>query len=247
MKIQIMTLLLVASTTLTFAQSPGEKPEEKPFILVTGTAEKEVVPDEIYIGIVIRERYVNKEKVTIEQQEEKLKNAIKTLGIDLANLSLSNANANFVRIPWHKKDVLTRKDYTLKVADAETVGKIFQALDDLEIRDAFISKVEHSKIDSLRKEVKIEAIKDAKDKADYLLAAIGEQTGKPLIINEIPGQSINALLEGKLSGVSIQGSRINDLAYPLIGVDKERGEENNIIQFQKINIQTTILVKFSIK
>src|SRR5688500_13611914 len=101
--------------------------DDKPYIEVTGTAEKEIIPDEIYVGIMIREKIVNKEKLTIEAQEEKLKNALKEIGIDIAkNLSVSDLNADFIRVRLRKKDVYAQKDYTLKVADAESLGKVFQ-------------------------------------------------------------------------------------------------------------------------
>ena len=235
---QLLTMAFLLMTTLTFGQNNSENEEEQPYIEVTGTAEKEVVPDEIYIGINIREKYVNKVKVTIEEQEDKLKNAVKSLGIDLTNLFLSDANADYVKIRWQKKEVLTKKDYTLLVSNATTVGQVFLELEKLEITDAYISKVNHSKMDSLRKEVKITAIKAAKNKADYLLTAIGEQTGKPLVIKENETSS-----NAHFAAMNVQGSRSTPTAYyidKMISDDKE-------IQFQKIKIQTSIYVKFSIK
>lgn len=238
---QLLTIAFLLTTILTFGQTNTLKTEEQPYIEVTGTAEKEVIPDELYIGIIIRERYVNKVKVTIEEQEEKLKAVVKSLGIDLTNLYLSNANADYVKIRWQKKDVLTKKDYTLKVSNATTVGQVFQELEKLEIIDAFILRVNHSKMDSLRKEVKILAIKAAKDKADYLLTAIGEQTGKPLIIKE------NETLQlSNLPGVYSRGGLSEGKLY--YGGDiKVRDKEEDEIQFQKIKLQTSIYVKFSIK
>jgi len=238
---QLLTMAFLLTTILTFGQTNTTKTEEQPYIEVTGTAEKEVVPDEIYIGIIIREKYLNKVKVTIEGQEEKLKTAVKSLGIDLTNLYLSDANADYVKVRWQKKDVLTKKDYTLKVSTATTVGQVFLELEKLEITDAFISRVNHSKMDSLRKEIKILAIKAAKDKADYLLTAIGEQTGKPLIVKE------NEILPNRtLASVNVRGSRSSETEYYVDGV-KMKSEDNNEIQFQKIKIQTSIYVKFSIK
>lgn len=235
-----MTFLL--TTIPTFGQNNSTKTEEQPYIEVTGTAEKEVIPDEIYIGIIIREKYVNKVKVTIEEQEEKLMTAVKSLGIDLTNLYLSDANADYVKIRWQKKDVLTKKDYTLKVSTATTVGQVFLELEKLEITDAFISRVNHSKMDSLRKEVKILAIKAAKDKADYLLTAIGEQTGKPLVVKEY-----EILPNRTLANVNVvRGSRSSETEY-FVDEVKMKSEDNNEIQFQKIKIQTSIYVKFSIK
>ena len=238
---QLLTMAFLLTTILTFGQTNTPKTEEQPYIEVTGTAEKEVIPDELYIAIIIRERYVNKVKVTIEEQEEKLKVVVKSLGIDLTNLYLSDANADYVKIRWQKKDVLTKKDYTLKVSNATTVGQVFQELEKLEITDAFISRVNHSKMDSLRKEVKILAIKAAKDKADYLLTAIGEQTGKPLIIKEN-----ETLPLSNVSGVYNWAGLSERKLYYVDGI-KVRDKEEDEIQFQKIELQTSIYVKFSIK
>lgn len=237
---QLLTIALTLTTILTFGQTNATKIEEQPYIEVTGSAEKEVVPDEIYIGIIIREKYVNKVKVTIEEQEEKLKNAVKSHGINLTNLYLSDANADYVKISWQKKDVLTKKDYTLMVSAATTVGQVFLELEKLEITDAFISRVTHSKIDSLKKEVKILAIKAAKDKADYLLTAIGEQTGKPLVITENP-QTIS-----REDIARMPARNINSIAF-VGGTSSMYGDKDNEIQFQKIKLTSTIYVKFSIK
>lgn len=236
---QLLTLSFLLTTILTFGQTSTPKTEEQPYIEVTGTAEKEVIPDEIYIGITIRERYVNKIKVTIEEQEEKLKTAVKSLGIDLTNLYLSDANADYVKIRWQKKDVLTKQDYTLKVSNATTVGQVFQELEKLEITDAFISKVSHSKIDSLRKEVRIMAIKAAKDKADYLLTAIGEQTGKPLIIAESPQTIYRSEIQ------YLEARNVSSISTG--GVPGSFGDKENEIQFQKIELTSSIYVKFLIK
>lgn len=237
---QLLITAFIITSALTFGQTNAPKPEEQPYIEVTGTAEKEVIPDEIYIGINIREKYANKVKVTIEEQEEKLKAAVKSLGIELSNLYLSDVNADFVKVSWQKKDVLTKKEYTLKVSNATLVGQVFLELEKLEITDAFISKVNHSKIDSLRKEVKIMAIKAAKNKADYLLTAIGEQTGKPLIVDE----SMQTITRGEYQRMATRN--INSVAATTAGVYQEE-ELKREIQFQKIKLNSSIYVKFSIK
>lgn len=232
---QIVIMAFFSTTLLSFGQINTTKIEELPYIEVIGMAEKEVIPDEIFIRIVIVEKYVDKVKISIEEQEEKLKNAVKSLDIDLSNLYLSDVNADYVTVRWKKKDVLTKKEYTLKVKNAIELGRMFQELEKLEITDAFISKVNHSKIDSLRKEVRILAIKAAKEKADYLLTAIGEQTGKPLIITENPQ--------------TIFGSEIQVMASRNVvsSLKKVYDNKETEIQFQKIKLTSSIYVKFSIK
>ena len=217
------------------------KPEEIPYIEVTGTVIKEVIPDEIYIRIIIREKYINRTKVSIEEQEEKLKIVVKSIGIDLINLCLSEASSDYVKIRWQKKDVLTNKEYILRVSNATTVGQVFFELEKLDITEAIISKVNHTEMDILEKEVKIQAIKAAKDKADYLLTAIGEQTGKPLIIREDKFSSNQMNYHLPIPQLLSNNSTYNE------GGAKMKTDENNEIQFKKINIHTSIYVKFSIK
>ncbi|MBP6127769.1 SIMPL domain-containing protein [Flavobacterium sp.] len=234
---QLVILCLLFLSTFSFGQTTTQTPENTAYIDVTGTVEKEVIPDEIYIQIIIREKYVNKVKVSIEEQEVKLKNALKSIEIDLSNLFLSDVNANYVKVSWQKKDVLTKKDYTLKVSNATAVGKVFQELDKLEITEASISKVNHSKIDSLQQEVRILAIKAAKEKADYLLAAIGEQTGKPLIVTETP------ITLTRLDMARMPVRSANFVASSIEESDLKSYE----IDFQKIKLSASIYVKFSIK
>jgi len=230
MKIILLPAVLLFAAAIS-AQNPAG--DEKPYIEVNGSGELEVIPDEIFVSITIRERSANKKTISVEEQEQNLKNALKNLKVDLKNLSVSGANSDFVRVDWRKKGVITQKQYSLKLGNATILGQVFAELDKLEITDAFVSHVQHSKIDSLRKLVKIMAIKAAKNKADYLLAAIGEKTGKALIVRE------------------------NDAAYypqpmwaNVRGTDKLDGNSEppaDPIDFKKIKVESSIYVKFGIQ
>ena len=221
------TFLLIAF--LNFSQSKPTISDDKPYIDVTGTAEMEVIPDEIYIQFTLKEKNESKTKITIESQEEQLKSQLNANGIDLKNLYLSDANSDYVKVSWRKKEIVTQKDYTLKVADAAAVSVVFMLLEKLQILDAYISKVNHSKMVDFRKEVKIKAIQAAKEKADYLLESIGEKTGKPLVVKE---QESDAVV--LRSNVALKGYIADEI-------------ENNELQFKKIKIQSSIYVKFSIQ
>jgi uncharacterized protein YggE len=235
-KVLFVISVQLCMSFLTFAQ---QIPEEKPYIEVTGTHEMEIIPDEIYIAIHIRERIVDKEKITVEIQETKLISLLKSTGINASDLTLTNTMANFIRVDWKKKDLITEKNYMLKVADAVMVGKVFQELDKLDIRDARIDHVDHSKMQEFRKEARIKAIKAAKDKADYLLIAIGEQTGKPLIVREnndfVQFQNTNFNTRANFISNGYEGN-----------YDKLSSGEHDI-QFEKITLRMSVYVKFGIK
>jgi len=202
MKKLLIVSLLLGWITLK-GQNLSPNLNDSPFIEVVGVAEKEIVPDEIYISIVIKEHNEGKENVTIEQQEITLKAALTDIGIPLAF----------------------------------TVGKVFEKLDILNIQDACIQKVSHSKLQEYKKEIRILAIKAAKEKADYLLSAIGEKTGNALKINELnqnsnPYEVYANVVDGPSKLQSFSSS--------------DSGFENQTIQFRKMKIQTSIYVKFSI-
>lgn len=233
--------LMVLVVNSTNAQTVANEGETKPFIEVNGTAEKEVIPDEIYITIVIKERLVNREKLTVETQENNLKTSLKAIGIDLMNLAVADASADYVKITWQTKDVISKKEYLLKVSNATILAKVFEQLGTLEINDAYVKRVSHSKLDSLKKEVRIAAIKSAKEKADYLLTAIGEQTGKALVVKEINASSY----QNELSRNYNVNSKMSSANY--LNVDFSESNPKNEIQFQKIKITATLYTKFEIK
>lgn len=237
----LKTLVLLLLLSLTgLSQTTGNSETEKPYIEITGTAEKQIIPDEIYIEITIRERHEGKEKITIQKQETDLKEALKSLEISLDDLSLLDANSNYIKVKWRKKDVITKTEYILKVKDAMTVGQVFKKLDNLHIVDANIDRVSHSKIIEFKKEVRIMAIKAAKEKADYLLNAIGEQTGKPLKVYES-----NSTYTDNGSHLNVRGSRSSNAIYK--EYDNKTSTGKVALEFRKIKLQASIYVKFEIK
>ncbi|MEE9408082.1 MAG: SIMPL domain-containing protein [Polaribacter sp.] len=208
-----------------------------PFIEVTGKAETEIVPDEIYLNISIKERMENGKKLKITFLENELKSKLREIGIPEKNLSISDVNAVLSKTGWWKEELLSIANYTLKIKGADKLKKLFEKLKKLKISDINISKVTHSKIIELRKKNRIKAIKVAKDKADYLLSAIGQKTGKPIIINEV--NTNNQQIYANANYISSSSSSF--------GVSKSRGYSNEIVQFEKIKISSSIYVKFKIK
>lgn len=206
----------------------------KPFIEVTGTASREVVPDKIFMSITLTNKIIDKQQYNIELQEEKLRKVLEKNNIDLKLLSLSDASSEI--LTQKKKDVgyEVHKTFVLQLSAAEQVSKIARELQDLNIKETAITKLEHSKIDSLRKEVRIAAIKAAKDKAEYLLQAIGEQLDKPMEIKEVVDQPYYA------------NYKSNNLSS--LNTNENAGAaETPELEFEKIKISFSYFVKYAIK
>lgn len=235
-KLLYSTAFLFFSGAIAFAQTDNK---EVPNIEVTGTARQEVTPDEIYVSITLRERAEGKDKISIEEQETQLKKGIQDVGIPLELLSLSDTESDYIRISLGKKDVITSKMFSLKLGDAETVGEIFAKLDELKIQDAYISRVDHSQIVELKKELRIKAIKAAKDKADYLLNAIGEETGHAIVVREQNNDYYN--------NYNFNRNMYANSIQTIVREEEEDISGSPEIQFQKIKLEASIYVKFEIK
>lgn len=225
-------LLFFLFTVTLFAQTQNQKP----YIEVTGTAEIEIVPDEIYLDICIKERNEKGKKLTIDYLENQLKTVLKKVEIPEKNLSISDVNAVLAKTGWWKEEILSVANYTLKVNGANKLKLLFESFKKMNISEVNITKATHSNIIQIKKKNRIKAIKVAKEKADYLLSAIGEQTGKPFIINELANNNQSFVNANFLN---------TNRSYS--SFSKVKNYKNEIVEFQKIKITSSIYVKFQIK
>ncbi len=191
MKRFVLTAVLLASSFFTFAQTANTV-EKDPIkkIEVTGTAELEIVPDELYFTISLKEYFKDeknqKDKTALETLEKnKLIDAVKSTGT-LKNLSVSGVTGyrewTGKKKPQH---FLAGKQFQLKLSNANNINDLMAKVDDRGVEYVNMSRVEHSKKEEFRRQVKINALKAAKEKAGYLLESIGEKLGEVLEIHEI--------------------------------------------------------------
>lgn len=157
---------------------------DTPYIEVTGKAEMEVVPDEIYVGITINEKD-NKGKVSVDQQEQEMFKQLKEIGIDVEkDLVVQDMSSDLQSFFLRKDAILTSKSYQLKVNSATQLGKAFQALQAAGISDVRIERTDISNIDELRQEVRVKAIQAAKRNAEVLAEAIGQKARWAIYIQD---------------------------------------------------------------
>ncbi len=170
-----MKKIIVLLAASIFVVSSFAQAQEIPFIEIQAKAEKEITPNEIYVMITLLEIQDGRKALKITEQETKLKKIVKDLGIPTENLTLFNAQANLQNInTWGKKDVVDKKVYSVKVATADVLGKLYQELNKININQASIYKTAYSNQDSVYQELRIEAMKKAKKQAQTVTQAIGE-------------------------------------------------------------------------
>ncbi len=155
-----------------------------PRVEVTGEAEMEIIPNKIYVEFELEEYYDGKSKTTIAEEERKLKKEITTVGLNVEKLTVADATSDYTQIRRKKDDVMANKKYQMILANATELEKLWGALSNVRVKNADVVKVDHTNIEEYKKEVKILAAKDAKNKATYLLEAVGNKPGKLLQLQE---------------------------------------------------------------
>ena len=123
--------------------------------------------------------------------------------------------------------------YEVKLKTVTDMDKLVDKLDDQATQNFYMSRTSHSNMDSIKKQLKIQAIKAAKYKAEYLAAALGDEVGQALIIND-PVESGN--YPRPMYANMMMKAEAADQSAPPMDVD-----------FKKIKLQFDVNVTFELK
>lgn len=226
---KLLTLALFAFFSL---NAMAQQVDLRKKIVVSGTAETEVTPDIIYIGISIKEYLKdNKKKVDITDLENQLYVAIQKAGILKENLTISNLSSwNYMPEKKKNPDFLASKQYRLKVSDLNKFNEIINAVDAKGIASTNIESYDYSKIESLKKELKVKALLAARDKATYMVEALGSKLAGVIEIQD-GGDNI---MQPVYRNYMMKTEMTADVAAPEI-------------DFKKIKLSFTVNTVFEIK
>ena len=178
-------LLIAALTTFTFAAF-AQTPDLRRKIEVSGTAEQEVTPDIIYVSISLKEYIDGKNKTTIDVLERQLQKAVADAGVPKEDFTINNLSSyNYTVQKKKNPDFLASKQYRIKFHDLNAFNQIMASVDAKGVQSTNIDSYDYSKIESLKKDLKVKALLAAKEKATYLLTAIGDHLGSALDIQEV--------------------------------------------------------------
>jgi uncharacterized protein len=159
---QKLIVLFFSLLSFLLGQSQTKNFIDQPYIEVSGKADSLVTPNEIFIKIIISEKDT-KNRSSVEELETKMIAALKALGIETEkDLTLSDMTSNFKFYILKGADILKTKEYVLKVHDAMTTAKVFKVLEDLDISNTSIDRVDHTDLDNIKNLVRIKAMENAK-------------------------------------------------------------------------------------
>ena len=162
------------------------------YIEVTGSSETEIIPDEIHFMITIKEYWQEEfekkskpedyqTKVPVNEIEHNLMSALKQAGI-----APSDIQTKEVGDYWRErgKDFLISTTFDIKLQNPDQINRIIQTVNTKGIQSMNIGELKNKDLQEYRKQGKIEALKAARQKADYLVAAMGQKLGNVLRIVE---------------------------------------------------------------
>ena len=231
----MMIIMALLTTTLLDAQvALGDKP----YIEVNGKSEIAVMPDQIIVSIVLKEMEKGKHGTSTDEQLKVLKEALKKINIPITKLSLAHSNADYIRVKYRKKDLVNKANYNLILKNAKEVNEVFKMFDTIDVYEANIKEVTHSKIIEYKKQMRITATRSAKEKADYLLKELGAKRGLPLLVREEYSNSSYQSNSYNSNNVSPGSPQVSSSKISAKG-----GE----IGFTKIKVTAQIYVKFLIE
>ncbi len=168
--IALCTLLIGICTLPSSAQEIFQRENH---IQVTGRAEREITPNEFWLAITLQESD-SKGKITIDEQVKAIHSVLKRIGIDPQKaLRLANSTNSF-----HKKgENRATAHYELRTNSIAEMHAAWQALDQLALSEVRLLKAVYTQLEELSRELRREAILNARDCAQQLAEALGQKAG----------------------------------------------------------------------
>ena len=249
MKSIVPLILSVALGTVVSAQQPLSSVNPFPkTITVSGSAEMEIIPDEIYVAITLSEyQKRGEEKKSLEVIRDHFLKSCKEAGIPDSNISIKYYTGSNYFLRKKKKDngMMASITYQVKFANSKIIDALVEKLDDDATQNFMITHTSHSKITEIRKQLKVKAIQAAKDKGIYLTQAIDEKLGSAITIQEPEMPVITPASpydNFRLRGIQTLGanavSRDEGFAAPI---------SDTQIDFRKLNLRFEVTVVFALQ
>lgn len=223
-------MLVLAALMVVAASASAQQTEAFPsYIEVTGVAEKEVAPNEIYLSITINERD-SKGKISVDEQQREMLAALKKLGVKPdSQLKMVDLTSSYFK----RGNALAKAQYELKLGSAVEVAKVWRALDGLGISQVTVTKVSHTDLEKFKAETRTEAIRAARDNARALAEAIDQKAGKCFWIADYSSPVRTVYAAANLKSRAM----VEEASFDAV-VEEER------LEFQTINLQHRVQAKF---
>ncbi len=245
MKNLFLLVVICVSCYVANSQQSTANPFPKT-ITVAGSAEMEIIPDQIYVNVVLKEyQKRGEEKKELDLIKSNFLGSCKLAGIADSSISIASYTGfnNYYLLRKNKKknpDLFAGITYQVIFSSSKQMDELIEKLDDEATQSFDIVNTSHSKMTEFRRQLKIGAVKAAKEKATYLTDAINEKLGAAITIKE-PDETAN--YTNRLSNVS-NGLRSQAIINYKSGGDNDKSIE---VDFKKIKVRYEVSVIFALQ
>jgi uncharacterized protein YggE len=226
-------LLLTLIPLISFGQVTNEKT-----ITVIGISEMEIEPDLITLSMTVRETENTKKESDIVNLENKIVKFLTSIGIDKSNFTVNRYAAREQIGSKFKQD----KAYNLIIPKPSLLDTIVAKCIEVGMDNLYVSKIDHSQIETLRNDLLAKALNAAKIKAEIIAKEMDISIGKVSMVNEsykIVGDRQDSYNNAfySLEDVVVTG-------YGVRGVSPARS--SSTINIEKLHLSKTVIVKYEI-
>lgn len=208
-------------------------------IQVAGSAETDIIPDEIYVVVTLKE-YEKKGtgKIALEKIKSDFLGYCKAIGLPDSVVSIASYEG-YNSYPWWRKrrgkdELYASISYQVKFSNSRKMDELVEKLDEDATQNFAISKVWHSKMAEYRMKLKIEATKAARNKAGYMAEAIGEKIGEAVSIIEPEEVTVPRFYEMSQSNVAFAR-------------DSMSGPKEEAVNFKNIRLRYEVKAVFALR
>ena len=138
-----------------------------------------------------------------------------------------------------KEELYASIAYQIKLKDSRQLDALVDKLDDNATSNFYIQRTSHSKLAEYRKQLKMQAVKAAKEKADYLSAAINEKIGDAVTINEPHEYYVPYYNEAP--------SNVRMMKEMAVAQAADMSANGTAVDFRKIKLKYDVTVVFALK
>ncbi len=240
---------LVFSAQAQTNTQPGCYPFPKT-ISVTGSASMEVIPDEIYVQVDLREyKKRGEEKTELEKIKADFLNSCRAAGIADNDISVASYDGYNLANIWQRRkkdpELLASISYQVKFSNTKLIDDLVNKLDDQATNNFRITRTSHSKIVEYRRQLKVQAVKAAREKAVYLTEAVNEQLGQAIEINEpeefVSSDVATGAYRDRYKAISENTVRLDQSKNAYYGVTDEG------VDYRKIKLRFEVKVLYALK
>lgn len=210
-------------------------------ITIIGTAEQEIEPDWILLGMTAKETENTKRESEVVTMENSILNFLTSIELepDAFSIDRYSVNTKYSYSPYSKFKL--SKSYKLKVENITLLDTIIAKCFEYGMDNIYVNQVGHSEIDSIQNLVLTNALVSAKDKGSLIAKTMEVKLGKVVSVDES-----YQLVNNQVGSYNYGDFRLEDVVVTGYGTSY-KGRVGSSLSFQKIKVSKTVIVKYAIE